>query len=97
MTPLETIKAFCENCEKEIKALNPIYSCPFAKEKKLCPQFQMVEKPLKALEILVNMFHITVTEIQGYKYLCFSTDARRADTLIKISESTYKIFDEVLE
>lgn len=96
MTPLETIKAFCENCEKEIKALNPIYSCPYAAEKKLCPQFQMVEKPLKALEILANMFHITVTEIQGYKYLRISTDIRRPDTLIRISEAEYKIFEEVL-
>lgn len=98
MTPLETIKAFCENCEKEIKALNPIYSCPYAEEKKLCPQFQMVEKPLKALDIYKEIFPITLIEIQEQKYISVhADDIRRSDILFRISDEKYNILKEVLK
>lgn len=95
MTPLETIKAFCKNCEKEIKELDPIYGCPFAKEKKLCPQFQMVEKPLKALEIIkkkgVNVSLVlrcnTTKEYNKYFEIDFE----------KLTEEEYDLLREVLK
>ena len=80
-----------------LKALNNviIYSSPNVN---LCEETNTLREVIKALEILTNVFNITVTEIQGYKYLSISNpDIRRPDTLIPISEEEYKIFDEVLE
>lgn len=58
----------------------------------------IIEKSLKALEILKSKLPFYITEIQGYKYLAIKQgDIRRSDVLITITDEEYEILKELLK
>lgn len=87
--------------KEAIAKLNVLSSYETSKEKheeyKEC--IYAIIKDLDLLDLYKKFFKYSLTEIQGIKYLVLpnSSDIRRPDTMIKITDEEYEILNEGLE